>query len=46
MAAIMAETCDNSPNKIYHKYWSASVGFLYIMDPIKARKIEHIKKTH
>jgi len=42
MAGIAAETCcENMVNKIYHKYCSAFVGYLYILDLIKAWTMEH-----
>jgi uncharacterized protein (DUF1919 family) len=44
MAVIAAETCgENIVNKIHHKYQSAFVGYLYILDLIHLWKMEHIK---
>jgi len=42
MAAYAAETrCEKTVNKINHKFGVHFVGYLYIMDLINARKMEH-----
>jgi len=46
MAATVAETCcENLVNKIHHKNEVHFVGYLYIMDMIKERTMEHFKVT-
>ena len=36
---------ENFVNKIHHRYESAFVGYLYILDHINAQKMENIKWT-
>jgi hypothetical protein len=36
-------TMENTVNKIHHKYWSAFVRYLYILDMINAKKMEPLQ---
>ena len=39
----MKHVGENIGNKIYHKYWNAFVGYLYILDLINSWQMDYIK---